>query len=206
MDLTLKAQRFANDAHHACNQRRKFTGEPYIVHPAAVVDLLQRAKPTPEMVAAAWLHDTVEDTAVSLADIRREFGPTVERYVEMLTDVQPRSYGGERLHRKNANLRHSAQACAEAQTIKLCDLIDNSKNITDYDVSFARHYLVEMARLLAVLSAGEAGLLALARRQCAEAVERINDRHGDDGWFDALWRKYEAHLKLDELKTGSAAK
>ncbi|WP_240646304.1 hypothetical protein [Serratia marcescens] len=99
-----------------------------------------------------------------------------------------------------------AQACAEAQTIKLCDLIDNSKNITDYDVSFARHYLVEMARLLAVLSAGEAGLLALARRQCAEAIERINDRHGDDGWFDALWRKYEAHLKLDELKTGSAAK
>ena len=35
MDLTLKAQRFANDAHHACNQRRKFTGEPYIVHPAS---------------------------------------------------------------------------------------------------------------------------------------------------------------------------
>ncbi|CAI1585846.1 GTP pyrophosphokinase [Serratia ficaria] len=205
MNLELKAQRFATEAHQACNQRRKFTGEPYIIHPAAVVALLRQANPTPEMVAAAWLHDTVEDTPVTLADIRREFGPRVERYVEMLTDIQTRSYGGERLQRKNANLRHSAQACAEAQTIKLCDLIDNSKNITDYEVTFARQYLVEMARLLDVLRAGDADLLATARRQCAEAVAWINRRYGDDRWFDALWRQYEAHLRLDALKIGSAA-
>ena len=196
MDLTQKARRFATAAHESCKQKRKFTGEPYIVHPTAVVALLQQADPTPEMIAAAWLHDTVEDTPVTLADIRREFGPKVEEYVEMLTDVQTRSYGGERLHRKNANLQHSALACPEAQTIKLCDLIDNSKNITDYEPSFARQYLVEMSRLLCVLQQGDAGLLATARSQCDAAVALINRRSGDDSWFNVLWQQYEEHFRL----------
>jgi (p)ppGpp synthase/HD superfamily hydrolase len=201
MDLTEKARRFATQAHQSCNQTRKFTGEPYIIHPAAVVALLKQANPTPEMIAAAWLHDTVEDTAVTLADIRREFGPVVEDYVEMLTDVQTRRYGGERLQRKNANLQHSALACPEAKTIKLCDLIDNSKNITDYDLPFARQYLVEMARLLCVLEEGDANLLALARRQCDNAVALINQRQGDDGWFNVLWQDYEEKSALRVLNT-----
>ncbi|GAK25537.1 HD domain-containing protein [Serratia liquefaciens] len=200
MDLMQKARRFATEAHQSCNQTRKFTGEPYIIHPAAVVALLQQADPTPEMIAAAWLHDTVEDTPVTLAEIRREFGPTVEGYVEMLTDVQTRSYGGERIHRKNANLRHSALACPQAQTIKLCDLIDNSKNIADYDISFARQYLVEMARLLCVLEEGDAGLLAMASRQCDAAVALINRLGDDEGWFSDLWRQYEDHFSLGLLK------
>lgn len=43
MDLTQKARRFATQAHESCKQKRKFTGEPYIIHPAAVVALLQQA-------------------------------------------------------------------------------------------------------------------------------------------------------------------
>lgn len=49
---------------------------------------------------------------------------------------------------------HSAQACAEAQSIKLCDLIDNSKTVVEYDPFFACDYLLEMKRLLVVLTKG----------------------------------------------------
>lgn len=123
MNLAKNAQAFAAQAHSNAGQFRKFTGEPYIVHPSAVVDLLQTINPTQEMVAAAWLHDVVEDTSTTLETIEREFGPLVAQYVEMLTDVQTRSYGGERIHRKNANLLHSVLACPEAQSISMHPVI-----------------------------------------------------------------------------------
>ncbi|QJT82279.1 hypothetical protein C0557_20435 [Kosakonia sp. MUSA4] len=123
MELTRKAQRFATQAHERAGQTRKFTGEPYIVHPASVVQILMSIAPSAEMIAAAWLHDVVEDTDISPQVIESEFGPLVAQYVEMLTDVRTRRTGGVRIARKNANLLHSARACPEAQTIKLCDLL-----------------------------------------------------------------------------------
>ncbi|BES84402.1 hypothetical protein PEC302107_38250 [Pectobacterium araliae] len=158
MKLSERARIFATQAHTEAGQTRKFTGEPYIVHPTAVVELLKCANPTEEMIAAAWLHDVVEDTDITLDLIGVQFGSLVKRYVEMLTDVRPRRSGGERITRKNANLIHSAQANPEAQTIKLCDLIDNAGCIVDRDPVFACKYLIEMKRLLSVMTAGHSGL------------------------------------------------
>lgn len=53
MELTRKAQLFATQAHERAGQTRKFTGEPYIVHPASVVQILMSVAPSAEMIAAS---------------------------------------------------------------------------------------------------------------------------------------------------------
>ena len=70
-----KAIQFATKAHEG--QTRKYTGEPYIVHPLSVMEIVKTVDHTEEMLMAAVLHDTVEDTDVTLQDIDREFGPVV---------------------------------------------------------------------------------------------------------------------------------
>lgn len=199
MDIRQKAQEFADKAHTSADQLRKFTGEPYIVHPAAVVELLQVIGPSDEMIAAAWLHDVVEDTEVTLIDIQREFGFVTGQYVEMLTDIQTRSFGGERIHRKNANLQHTAQACSEAQSIKLCDLIDNASMVVERDPIFARQYLLEMRRLLLVLTKGDPILHKQASLICDKGVSLLCLQQGNEQWFERSWKEYEAHLPIKSL-------
>ena len=156
-----EAEWFACKAHVA--QKRKYTGEPYIAHPSAVVALVQSVPHTPEMIAAAWLHDTVEDTDTTLDDVRRAFGDAVADLVEMLTDVS-RPEDGNRAARKALDREHIAKASPQAKTIKLADLIDNSRSIMAHDPTFARVYLAEKRLLLDVLTEGDPALYAMARR------------------------------------------
>ena len=162
MDIVEKARVFATAAHHAAGNVRKYTGEPYINHPAAVVALVASVPHTPEMLAAAWLHDTVEDTGVSLGLIEQEFGPEVADMVEMLTDVS-HANDGLRAHRKRIDREHTAQASPEAKTIKLADLIDNTRSIVDRDPKFAQVYMTEKALLLEVLGEGDTTLFESAK-------------------------------------------
>lgn len=203
MKLSERARRFATRAHREAGQKRKFTGEPYIVHPASVVKLLQSINPTEEMIAAAWLHDVVEDTGVTLETIDALFGAEVGQYVEMLTDVRTRRTGGSRIDRKNANLIHSAQANAEAQTIKLCDLIDNARDVVVRDPIFAREYILEMKRLLSVLTAGDQVLYAQARELCDDGLALLCQQQGSDAWFVESWAQYEQHTPLSSVTTWS---
>ena len=85
--LAERARRYATKAHAAIDQRRKYTNDPYIVHPQAVMELVRSVPHTEEMLAAAWLHDTVEDTPTTLGDIESHFGPQVAELVRMLTNV-----------------------------------------------------------------------------------------------------------------------
>lgn len=127
MNIVEKARIFATASHHAAGNVRKYTGEPYINHPAAVVALVSSVPHTPEMLASAWLHDTVEDTQVTLGVIEAEFGAEVAGMVEMLTDVS-HANDGLRSHRKAKDREHTAQASPAAKTIKLADLIDNTRS------------------------------------------------------------------------------
>lgn len=70
---------FAAKAHDG--QKRKGTAMPYVVHPFEVAAILMEEGAAEEVVAAGLLHDTVEDTAVTAADIREKFGPRVEALV-----------------------------------------------------------------------------------------------------------------------------
>lgn len=160
-ELEERARSFATEAHGAIDQRRKYTGEPYIVHPVAVAELVRTVPHSDEMIAAALLHDVVEDTPVTIAQIRAEFGDAVAELVDWLTDVS-RPEDGNRRVRKHLDLLHTAKAPPEAKTIKLADLIDNSRTISAHDPSFWRVYRWEKEALLAVLKEGDPKLWAMA--------------------------------------------
>ncbi len=164
MTLAEKARIFAVAAHSAVAQLRKYTNEPYIVHPAEVVSILKTAPHTEAMIAAAWLHDVVEDTGVTIETIRAEFGSEVSDLVGWLTDVS-RPDHGNRAARKAVDRAHTASAPAEAQTIKCCDLISNTRSIVRHDPEFARTYLAEKRLLLEVMTRADPSLLARAREQ-----------------------------------------
>jgi (p)ppGpp synthase/HD superfamily hydrolase len=161
MTMVERARVFATAAHAAVGQVRKYTFEPYIVHPAEVASIVRSVPHTDEMVAAAWLHDTVEDTDVTIEDVRAEFGDKVAELVGWLTDVS-RPEDGNRAVRKAMDREHSAAAPAEAQTVKLADLIANTRSIMKHDVAFAKTYLEEKRLLLEVMDKGDATLLAIA--------------------------------------------
>jgi len=158
-----RARVFATAAHAAVGQTRKYTFEPYIVHPAEVAKIVRDAGGTEAMIAAAWLHDTVEDTGVTIEVIRGEFGVEVAELVGWLTDVS-RPEHGNRAHRKALDRAHSAMAPAEAQTVKLADLIANTRSIMSHDAAFAKTYLEEKRLLLEVMTKGDPTLMAEARK------------------------------------------
>lgn len=164
-DIAQRALDFAAAAHASIDQRRKYTGEPYINHPIAVAEIVRSVPHTLEMVAAAYLHDVVEDTPIELQDIVQEFGGEVADLVEWLTDVSKPSDGNRRL-RKEIDRRHTAAAPASAKTIKLADLIDNTITIKERDPDFWRVYRHEKLRLLEVLKDGDPALWNRAAEQC----------------------------------------
>lgn len=165
--LEIYAAQFAFEAHK--NQKRKYTDEPYIVHPRAVAEIVRTVPHTSEMLCAAWLHDTVEDTDVTIEQIEKEFGSEVAELVSWLTDVSKPTDGNRKV-RKEIDLIHTSRATPQAKTIKLADLIDNTKSIVQYDKNFAKIYLKEKAALLEVLQEGDPTLWKIANEQtCVES-------------------------------------
>jgi guanosine-3',5'-bis(diphosphate) 3'-pyrophosphohydrolase len=154
------AEEFARAAH--AGQVRKYTGEPYVEHPRAVAALVRSVPHDEAMLAAAWLHDVVEDCHVPLSTLESRFGRDVAELVGWLTDVS-KPTDGNRAARKEIDRQHTAKAPPRAMTIKLADLIDNSRSILTRDPKFAVVYLAEKRALLGVLGPGDPTLWAMAQ-------------------------------------------
>ncbi len=159
-ELVQKAKAFADRHHGEIDQRRKFTNEPYITHPAGVVEVLKTVPHTEEMLAAAWVHDTVEDTKATIEDVRRELGDKVADLVAELTDEKT---AGTREEREAAKRERSSKISAEAQTIKLADIIHNLSGLDRADDDFAARYRPAKALQVEMLTKGNADLLERAR-------------------------------------------
>lgn len=112
MNLVDRAETVARAAH--AGQVRKWTGEEYAAHPARVVGILRQHLPdaSDDVIAAAWLHDVVEDTAVDLDAIEQSFGAVTSALVWELTKPNTISTG-------------------TSFAIKACDLLDNLGNIAE---------------------------------------------------------------------------
>lgn len=150
----IRAETFTKNAHDAVGQVRKYSLDPYWVHCFEVRDLVKTSpRHTQAMLIAALLHDTVEDTKITFEDIKRNFGIEVCKLVRELTDVS-KPEDGCRAYRKSIDRKHLAKASAEAQTIKLADLISNSKDILEKDKKFAKVFLAEAELLVKVLTKG----------------------------------------------------
>ena len=141
---------FATAAHAAVGQRRKYTDQPYIVHPIRVADIVDSYGGTDEMINAAYLHDVVEDTSVTIEDVNDMFGSVVAVIVDGLTDVS-KPEDGNRAVRKELDRAHSADATWAAQFVKCADIIDNAHDIGANDPSFNVVYRKEMLLLIQVL-------------------------------------------------------
>ncbi len=162
IDIIERAEQFAVQAHGP--QKRKYSDQPYIVHPLEVAQIVQSVPHTNAMIAAAILHDVIEDTEASYDDIVVNFGVVVADLVEELTDVS-KPEDGNRAVRKALDRAHLAKASADAQTIKLADIISNSKDIKENDPKFAKVYIPEMKALLEVLDKGDKDLMKQAQEQ-----------------------------------------
>ncbi len=189
--LEEKARRFARQVHHQAKQRRKYSNAPYIVHPQAVAELVRSVKADETMLAAAWLHDTLEDTPTTFRQLHQLFGEDVAVLVRMLTNP-PSAFPGNRVLRKRQHLQHTANASAKAQTIKLADIIDNTRDIVDNDPEFAPVYLAEKQVQIRLLRDGDPQLWQQADTQIREAIARLcrPPYNMSAGWFQRQAEKY----------------
>lgn len=172
MDVISKAEQFAQEAHK--DHQRKYTGEPYYVHLDEVRNIVKQAGGTIEQQAAALLHDTVEDTSVTPADVTREFGPKIAKLVVELTDVS-KPEDGNRKTRKAIDRDKLAGVSAEAQTVKYADLISNGRDIGKNDPKFAKVYHAEKADLLKVMTKGNQNLRKQAIALLPDELKSVVD-------------------------------
>jgi ribosomal protein S18 acetylase RimI-like enzyme len=123
------ALRTAADAHR--NQCRKGTDIPYIAHPVAVGMILMKAGYSDTIVAAGILHDTVEDTALTLQDIERDFGPMIAEIVAGCSEPD-KSLSWE--DRKKHTIEFLKNASSNIRAVACADKLDNIRSIIkDYE-------------------------------------------------------------------------
>mgnify|MGYP000969944435 CR=1 FL=1 len=165
------AMLFAESRHKG--QVRKYTGDPYIVHLAEVVGIVASVQHTSAMLSAAWLHDTLEDTDTTFDELATRFGGEAAALVWSLTDQYVNPEYGNRAARKKAEADRLEHVSSQAKTIKLADMISNTRSIVTHDHSFARTYLREKAYLLEKLKAGDAMLWAKAYGMVMDGVRSL---------------------------------
>jgi (p)ppGpp synthase/HD superfamily hydrolase len=154
-ELVNNALAFATMAHAGIT--RKWTGEPYVEHCKRVAGKLAALGFPPDVIAAALLHDVVEDTAFGADALATAFGPAV---AALVLEVTKPKVAGDRATRRAAFRAHLAKSSPAGASIKLADMIDNSSNVAELDPGFAARYLPELAANLSVLGHGHAELKA----------------------------------------------
>lgn len=181
LPLILKALDFAADKHR--RQRRKDAGaSPYINHPIAVAEMLCSvgAVRDPVTLAAAILHDTIEDTETSGAELEQRFGVEIRRIVEEVTDDKSLPPA----ERKQRQIARAASASPAAKLVKLADKICNVHDILEsppvgWSLERRRDYIVwareVVNRLHGTNAALERHFEELAQRALAQ-VSTVLDR------------------------------
>lgn len=163
------AQAFAHAAHDSVGQKRKYTGEPYWVHTDEVAQIVASVGGTEDMIVAAHLHDVLEDVTpinpeYSFQRILKEFGQNAASMVVDLTDefIKEKYPKMNRAKRKQRERERIEKTQFDSQTIKLADLLSNTRSIVAHDPDFARVYLREKLALLGCLTNGSPILLQQA--------------------------------------------
>ena len=137
---------FAVKAHAGTERRGK--GFPYIVHPMEAVEIVSTITPDQELLAAAALHDVVEDTQISADDLRREFGDRIADLVVAESDVFTEGVSEEdSWHaRKRAAIERLSRASRDAKIVAMGDKLSNMRAI-------ARDYAVQGDKLWSIFHA-----------------------------------------------------
>ncbi|MBA5247130.1 HD domain-containing protein [Marnyiella aurantia] len=179
MDDILKHITDFGDTAHG-EQLRKYSPDRYMVHPIRVMETMKSHTGDICVLAAALLHDVLEDTPVTAEEIRKflnkylneeEADRTVDLVIE-LTDVYvKKNYPRlNRRTRKEKELQRLARISPDGQTIKYADIMDNAQEISEEDTDFARVYLQEVRKIILELNRGNVALRNEALRVVNQAI------------------------------------
>lgn len=177
MNMIIRAAQLARKAHEG--QKRKYTGRPYIEHPARVAGKIGvYINAYDEMVSAAYLHDVVEDTQVTLKDIEVATSSHVADLVKALTNPSKEHPQMARADRKAMDRDHLKNAHWEVKVIKMIDRIDNLLEMTEAPWDFKLLYAQESLALAEVVGDVDLylknDLVAIAGRLKAEAAKPLS--------------------------------
>lgn len=148
--LVRKAYIFAENAH---KDHKRYSGEPYFLHPAAVAKHLAELGLDAETVVAGLLHDAVEDTAMEPEELEKEFGPQVRFLVDGVTKLGKHKYQGAERHAES--LRRLLVATSEdvrVLIIKLCDRYHNMTTLEHVPVQKQKRIALETLEIYAPLA------------------------------------------------------
>nr|WP_188785192.1 bifunctional (p)ppGpp synthetase/guanosine-3',5'-bis(diphosphate) 3'-pyrophosphohydrolase [Nocardioides phosphati] len=127
-DLALLERAYTTAEHYHRDQRRK-SGDPYITHPLAVTTILADIGMTEATLCAALLHDTVEDTAYSLEELRRDFGEEVAQLVDGVTKLDKVQYGANAEAETIRKMIVAMSRDIRVLVIKLADRLHNMRTL-----------------------------------------------------------------------------
>ena len=188
-DMLLRAYDFAKSAHE--NQKRA-SGEPYFIHPCAVAEILVELGLNAGTIAAALLHDVIEDTSATAEDIRREFGDEVLSLVEGVTKLDKIVFKSQE-EEEAENFRKIFIAMAKdirVIIIKLADRLHNMRSLNYLSEERQR----KMARETLDIYTPIAGRLGISQVKCE--LEDLCLKYLDPAAFEYLVENI--HLKLEE--------
>jgi (p)ppGpp synthase/HD superfamily hydrolase len=120
-DMVKRAMQMASFAH----RDQKYGERPYVTHLADVVARVKTITQDPEIIAAAWLHDTIEDTQITYGDVEREFGKNVADMVWAVTGV------GHDRAAKMANAIEKIAQTPGSELVKSADRLSNASASKD---------------------------------------------------------------------------
>lgn len=143
-DISKKAYLFAKEK-HTSQIRKDIIPKDYITHPINVASLVKEYTSDENLIAAAFLHDVLEDTDATYNDLVKLFGNKIANIVQSLTndEKQKELYGKEKyLSKKMVNMSD------DELLIKLCDRLDNVNSLGDADDIFRLKYIEETKNIV----------------------------------------------------------
>ena len=176
-ELLTRAALVAAEAHKG--QTRKGGSVPYVNHVIEVAHLVAEAGGTPEMVAAAFLHDTVEDSEATRETVEADFGSCIATLVAGLTDA-PDWRSLPRAERKRRQAHHMARAPRAVRRIKIADQTSNVRDVGRLPKGWApdeaRAYIAGAAEVVDACRGADAALEAAFDAARAEALAHLDRR------------------------------
>ena len=188
-DMLLHAYDFAREAHR--NQKRA-SGEPYFIHPCAVAEILIDLGLDAETIAAALLHDVIEDTPVTEEDVRREFGDNVLSLVSGVTKLDKIVFKSQE-EEEAENFRKIFIAMAKDIRVIIIKLADRLHNMRSLNF-LSKERQQKMARETLDIYAPIAGRLGISQVKCE--LEDLCLKYLDPAAFEYLVENI--HQKLEE--------
>jgi (p)ppGpp synthase/HD superfamily hydrolase len=159
-DLAVRAREYARKAHEKLFMvTDEGVSTPHFKHLEDVATLVHQAGGSEEQIAAAWLHDAVEDTSVTIADVRAVFGDTVADMVHGLTDLD--EFNGLPLAKRKP--LQAKRIVTEPKEVQLIKLADQTANVTRLSKNTPRS-----------MTAEERALYPWGAKQIVDAIRGIN--------------------------------